>query len=470
MRLFRATPAITSVERPDTAVTTEDWLWLLGSLAQLLDVRFDPVLVHREVPPPHSMLTLDAAATRLGMRLGRLELGRRGLAGMSFPFVAALRPDAADRPDGAATPSLSSSPGEAANATLRPVIVVRIDGGRVAFIRGGSATAEAVETAAFLAMIEPVVLLAGRAPDDAPAVGPAEERDVAARAFGFAWFVPEIIRHHRIWTEIIVASLLIQLAGLAVPLFTQIVIDKVLVHRTHATLWAVATGLVMFCAFSVGMSWVRQYLVTHTGTRLDAVLGGRVFAHLLKLPVAWFEARPTGTVITRLHGVETIREFLCGSAVALLLDIPFVLVFLAVMFWYSWQLSLIVVAVPRADRRRERRGVARAAPAHRSPVPPRGAQPGLRDRARGRHRHREDAAGRAAGDAALRAVLRRAAGRRLCHPQPCEQLRRAGRGAGAGADRRGARCRRAPRDGCAGLHHRHAGRVPDVRLEAHAAP
>jgi len=91
------------------------------------------------------------------------------------------------------------------------------------------------------------------------------------------------------------------------------------------------------------MTWLRQYLVLHTGSRIDAVLGSEVFRHLLRLPLPWFEQRPTGTLVARLQGIETIREFVSGAAVTLLLDLPFLLIFLAVMFAYSWQLSLIAV-------------------------------------------------------------------------------------------------------------------------------
>jgi subfamily B ATP-binding cassette protein HlyB/CyaB len=93
------------------------------------------------------------------------------------------------------------------------------------------------------------------------------------------------------------------------------------------------------------MGWVRQYLVLHTGNRIDAVLGSQVFRHLLRLPLPYFERRPTGTLVARLQGVETIREFVSSAAVTLILDLPFLLIFLAVMFAYSWQLSLIAIGL-----------------------------------------------------------------------------------------------------------------------------
>jgi subfamily B ATP-binding cassette protein HlyB/CyaB len=177
---------------------------------------------------------------------------------------------------------------------------------------------------------------------------PAERREETQPKFGFSWFVPELLRHRSIWRDVLLASLAVQIMGLAVPLFTQVVIDKVVVHQTSSTLAVVAVALLLFMLFTALMNWIRQYLVLHTGNRVDAVLGSRVFAHLLALPARYFDQRPTGTVVARLQGVETIREFVSGAAVTLLLDLPFMLVFAAVMFWYSWMLSLIVVVAMAA--------------------------------------------------------------------------------------------------------------------------
>lgn len=168
---------------------------------------------------------------------------------------------------------------------------------------------------------------------------------VAKKQFGFSWFIPELKRHRKLWYEILLASLTIQLVGLATPLFTQVIIDKVIVHQTDSTLKVIGIALLMFMLFSSVMSWMRQYLVLHTGNRMDAVLGTHVFHHLLRLPLPYFEFRSTGTLVARLHGVETIREFISGAAITLLLDFPFLLVFLTVMFIYSWELSLIAVGI-----------------------------------------------------------------------------------------------------------------------------
>ena len=163
--------------------------------------------------------------------------------------------------------------------------------------------------------------------------------------FPHRWFIPELLKHKTIWRDVLLASLAIQLVGLVTPLFTQVIIDKVVVHQTHSTLIVLGVALVMFMLFTAGMTWLRQYLVLHTGNRIDAVLGSQVLRHLLRLPLPYFENRPTGVLVARLHGVETIREFVSGAAVTLVLDFPFLLIFLAVMFAYSWQLSLIAVGL-----------------------------------------------------------------------------------------------------------------------------
>ncbi len=163
--------------------------------------------------------------------------------------------------------------------------------------------------------------------------------------FGFRWFVPELLRHKRIWHEVLLASLTLQLLALAFPLFTQAIIDKVVVHRTESTLIALGVGMAVFIVFTAVLTWVRQYLILHTGNRVDAVLGSHVFEHLFRLPVRYFQHRPTGVIAARLQGIETIREFVSSAAVTLMLDLPFLLIFVAIMFWYSIKLTLVVLAI-----------------------------------------------------------------------------------------------------------------------------
>ncbi|MGH8554654.1 MAG: ABC transporter transmembrane domain-containing protein, partial [Gammaproteobacteria bacterium] len=118
-----------------------------------------------------------------------------------------------------------------------------------------------------------------------------------------------------------------------------------MVHQTFSTLSVIGVALFVCMAFSALMSWLRQYLILHTGNRVDAVLGTQVFEHLIQLPLRYFEHRPTGVVVARLQGVETIREFISSAAITFLLDLPFLFIFLGIMLHYSVPLSLISVVI-----------------------------------------------------------------------------------------------------------------------------
>lgn len=315
--------------------SSRDLIWLLGSLCQIHRVPFDAALVAQQFPPPHSEATFIEAAGALGFRVGRCGLSGRGIGDMQFPLVALAR-------QAVAATGAAEQPETAGPAAAAVALVVKAGAGRVLLFRGGSAAAETVTEQEFAEQFEAHVLLASReaanaAPDDAL-------QPRAGGKFGFRWFVPELLKHRPLWRDVLLASLVLQLVGLTTPLFTQVIIDKVIVHQTHSTLAAVAAGLVMFLFFNAFLTWLRQYFILHTGNRIDTVLGSQVFRHLVRLHLRYFEQRPTGTLIARLHGVETIRQFLSGAAVTLFLDLPFLLVFLAVMFWYSWQLSLIALA------------------------------------------------------------------------------------------------------------------------------
>ena len=165
------------------------------------------------------------------------------------------------------------------------------------------------------------------------------------RPFGFRWFIPELLRHKAAWRDILAASFALQLAGLATPLLTQVVIDRVVAHQTINTLIAIAFGLVILVGFNAAMGWARQGLLLRTGNRIDAVLTNRVFEHLLALPARYFESRPTGTLVARLNGIESIREFVAGAAMMVLLDGPFLVVFMAAMLYYSVPLTMVVAVL-----------------------------------------------------------------------------------------------------------------------------
>ncbi|MEZ5615811.1 MAG: peptidase domain-containing ABC transporter [Rhodocyclaceae bacterium] len=333
-------------------------LWLLGSLCQVGRIPFDASLVSQEFPPPHSKVTLHEAARALGFKTGERSVTAAVLPGLTFPCIAFLRAAPATAPLPAAPIQLHvvregedaediAATATAAEPPLRPALLIRADAKQLLYFRAGSEQPETLPLAEFDLYFEPTVILAARDASLSPAGSGTEGEEEAATPakFGFRWFIPELLKHKRIWRDVLLASLSIQLVGLAVPVFTQVIIDKVVVHQTQSTLVVIGVALILFMLFTSAMTWLRQYLVLHTGNRIDAVLGSQVFRHLLRLPLPFFEARTTGVLVARLHGVETIREFVSGAAVSLILDFPFLLIFLAVMFWYSWQLSLIAVAL-----------------------------------------------------------------------------------------------------------------------------
>ena len=332
----------------------EDLLWLLGSLCQVARIPFDPALVSQAFPPPLTVVTLHEAARALGFRAGEKRVAAAELPRLTFPAIAFLR--AARQAGAAPAPGVPTQlhvvregEGEATAEpeSVRPALLLRADANQFLFFRAGADEAETLPLAEFDLYFEPGLILVAKDASFSPAGRgtEVEGEETTPAKFGFRWFLPELIRHKRIWRDVLLASFAIQLVGLATPVFTQVIIDKVVVHQTHATLVVIAVALAMFLLFTGAMSWLRQYLVLHTGNRIDAVLGSQVFRHLLRLPLPFFEHRTTGVLVARLHGVETIREFVAGAAVSLILDLPFLAIFLAVMFWYSWQLSLIAVAL-----------------------------------------------------------------------------------------------------------------------------
>jgi subfamily B ATP-binding cassette protein HlyB/CyaB len=332
--------------------TGQDMLWLIGSLSRIFRIPFDPQLIRQQFPPPYSRTALLNALQALDFKVGELDLDTKTLAALEqfpFPAIAFLRDNNPKAPEPNTTPEPAQ--GEQTPATepppapINPALLIKAGGGQVLYFRAGSEAPETIALDEFTKIFRTDILLIAR-----QQISPTDDDSAAAAngqkeptPFGFKWFIPELLKHKRIWRDVLIASLAIQLIGLVTPLFTQVIIDKVVVHQTQSTLIAIAVGLVMFMLFNSAMTWLRQYFVLHTGNRIDAVLGSHVFRHLLHLPIPYFEQRPTGTLVARLHGVETVREFISGAAVTLLLDLPFLFIFLAVMFWYSWQLSLIAL-------------------------------------------------------------------------------------------------------------------------------
>jgi len=164
------------------------------------------------------------------------------------------------------------------------------------------------------------------------------------RRFDITWFFGAIQKYRHLLGEVLVASFFLQLFALVTPLFFQVVIDRVLVHRGLSTLEVLAIGLAAIAVFEAVLGALRTYLFAHTTNRIDVELGARLFRHLTSLPLAYFQTRRAGDSIARVRELENIRNFLTSSALTLVIDLVFTVVFLGVMVVYSPWLTLIVLS------------------------------------------------------------------------------------------------------------------------------
>ena len=161
--------------------------------------------------------------------------------------------------------------------------------------------------------------------------------------FDFSWFIPALVKYRKLLGEVLLISFMLQLFGLVSPLFFQVVMDKVLVHKGLTTLDVLIIGLVVVVIFESVLTALRAYVFSHTTSRIDVELGSRLFRHLVQLPLAYFQARRVGDSVARVRELENIRSFLTGNALTVLLDVFFSIVFISVMFIYSVPLTLIVL-------------------------------------------------------------------------------------------------------------------------------
>ncbi|MEZ5644095.1 MAG: type I secretion system permease/ATPase [Burkholderiaceae bacterium] len=162
--------------------------------------------------------------------------------------------------------------------------------------------------------------------------------------FGVGWFVRAMKKYRTLLGEVLLASLFVQVFALMTPLVFQVVIDKVLTHQSLSTLNVLAFALAALAIFEVVLSGMRHYLFSHTTSRLDVELGTQLFRHLLRLPMSYFESRRAGDTVARVRELDNARHFLTGQALTSWIDLLFVVVYLAVMFYYSPMLTGIVLA------------------------------------------------------------------------------------------------------------------------------
>ncbi|PPK72056.1 ATP-binding cassette, subfamily B, HlyB/CyaB [Methylobacter tundripaludum] len=317
-------------------ISTETFVWALQCACQVHRVPFDAAMALRQFSSPYNSAILQHALHELGLKGRWRKVREADFEHLNFPCFAALNP--VIDPEPAKEQSEPDVQAEQQLETHGLALLVRLEKDTVLFFEPGSQEPQHLPLTEFTARCAGHVLQFA-----APKSKGGDEDE--GQEFGFRWFVPELLKHKKVWRDVLLASLALQLVGLATPLFTQTVIDKVIVHHTMSTLVVIAVGMGIFLVFNAVMSWVRQYLVTHTGNRIDSVLGAQVFAHLFRLPLRYFEHRSTGTLVARLQGIESIREFLSGAAVTLILDVPFLVFYLAIMFYYSWLLSVAALSM-----------------------------------------------------------------------------------------------------------------------------
>jgi len=302
-------------------------LAMLCLLARLHHIAAEPAALAHQLGIPPSEAISDTDLLRAAKHLGLKSKVSR---------------TSPDRLNMAALPALAKLIGD--DGRERWVLLAQCDGQRVLFQDTGA-------EGGGRPTIEPVEVFAQQwAP--ASRGGQGELLLAASRAslagelakFDFSWFIPSIVKYRKLIGEVMLVSLFLQLFALVSPLFFQVVMDKGLVHRGLTTLDVLVIGLLVVVVFESLLTGLRAYVFSHTTSRIDVELGARLFQHLLRLPLAYFQARRVGDSVARVRELENIRSFLTGQALTLVLDVLFSTLFIAVMLFYSVPLTLIVLA------------------------------------------------------------------------------------------------------------------------------
>ncbi len=161
--------------------------------------------------------------------------------------------------------------------------------------------------------------------------------------FDFTWFIPAVIKYRKIFIETLIVSVFLQIFALITPLFFQVVMDKVLVHRGFSTLNVITIALAIVIVFEIILNGLRTYIFSHSTSRIDVELGAKLFRHLLALPISYFENRRVGDTVARVRELDQIRSFLTGQALTSVLDLVFSFIFFIVMWFYSQKLTIVIL-------------------------------------------------------------------------------------------------------------------------------
>src|SRR5215469_17362300 len=163
--------------------------------------------------------------------------------------------------------------------------------------------------------------------------------------FGFSWFTSKLFAERSLMRDIVVAALAMNLIALSVPIFFQLLVDKVVPNQAFATLYAITAGVVVLILFDGGFNYLRNYLLAFVTRKLDRTISLATIEHLLKLPIDYFHANPSGVTAYKLQEANNVRDFLASRLFNTFLDFTGVVIFLPVLLIYSWQLTLIVLVV-----------------------------------------------------------------------------------------------------------------------------
>ena len=319
-------PAAQPPDAPPSMVAPA--LQALCTIARLHQVAADPVtLAHQLGLQPDAAVTCDEllhAAGHLGLHAKQVHTSADRLTLTPLPALALMRAAAPGTPDRAA-------------GAVQVVVLAQCDGQRVLY-------QDPYHPDGSRPTIEPLAGFAQRWSGELILVTSRASAAAGSTHFDFTWFIPSLVKYRWLLGEVLLVSFVLQLLALVSPLFFQVVMDKVLVHRGMTTLDVLVTGLVVVLVFESLLSALRAYVLSHTTSRIDVELGARLFRHLLRLPLPYFQARRTGDSVARVRELENIRAFLTGNALTVLLDLFFSVVFLAVMLLYSLPLTLVVLA------------------------------------------------------------------------------------------------------------------------------
>mgnify|MGYP004599554165 FL=1 len=165
------------------------------------------------------------------------------------------------------------------------------------------------------------------------------------KKYNLPWFMHVMQHYKRFFGEVLMAAFFLQLMGIGMPLITQVIIDKVIGNSGYSTLTVIGCSMVLFFLIQSLLTGLRTYVLNHTTVKLDAILGTRLFRHLISLPLPYYQSRRVGDTLMRVGALNSIREFITGQGLMTILDVLFSVVFIAFMLWYSVPLTLIALLV-----------------------------------------------------------------------------------------------------------------------------